>query len=463
MGRRWIVRGLLVAATLVTVAAIFAVWANRQLLEPDNWADTSTELLEDPAIRAQVAAFLVDQAYEQVDVAAEVRAALPPRLEPLAGPIANGARQFAERRTERLLSRPRVQEAWSVANRVTAEQFVAIADGDSRAVTLNGDAVILTLRVVLADIVRRLGGSGRLVGKIPPTAGRITVLRADEVSTLQNAVSAVRGLSAVLPGIAVALFALAVYLSPRRRRTLMAAGAGFVLAGLVVLVGRNLAGDYVVDALATTSGVVPAATSAWAIASQMLRDVAQATVIMGVPVVVAAWLAGPTPPATALRRAAAPWLRTRPAVAYSVLAAVLLLVVAWGPIPATRMVLPVLLMCVLAVSGLAVLRRQVTEEFPDRTTADVGRSLRGGFERAARSFSSAREGSAARPHGGNGAPAPEPVTAVTPVAAAAAPAAAPAGRVEQLERLAALHDSGALTDAEFAAEKSALRGHPVAH
>ena len=455
-GRRWLVRGILLVATLVTVAAIFAVWANRQVLDADNWAETSSELLEDPAIRPQLASFLVDQVYEQVDVAGEVRAALPPRLEPLAGPIANGARQFAERRTQRLLSRPRVQDAWETANRVTAEQFIAIAEGESRAVTLNGDAVVLNLRVVLTDIARRLGASGRLVGKIPPDAGRITVLQSEEVTTLQNAVSAVRGLSAVLPGIAVALFALAVFLSPgRRRRTLMLAGGGFVLAGVIVLVGRNLAGDYVVDALATTAGVVPAAEAAWQIATQMLRDVAQATVIMGIPVVVAAWLAGPMRPAVALRRAAAPWLRNRPELAYGLLALVLLLVVAWGPIPATRMVLPVLLMVVLAVTGLAVLRRQVAEEFPDTTSADVGRSFRDGFARVTHAVTPAR-------HGGNGSPAPEPVGApVAPTPAPAAPAGA--GNVEALERLASLRDRGVLNDAEFEAMKArVLAREPVA-
>src|SRR5829696_7841766 len=378
-GRRWLVRGILVLATVVGIAAIFAVWANRQVLDADNWADTSSALLEHDAIRTQVANYLVDQAYANVDVTGEVRAALPPRLDPLAGPAANALRQLAEKRTDRLLDRPRVQQAWEEANRLTAQQFIKIADGDSRAITVNGDAVILDVRAVLVDLVRRLGASGKLVGKIPPEAGRIKIMSADQVSALQNSVSAVRGLSAVLPFLAVALFALAVFLSPgRRRRVLAYAGGGFVIAGIVVLVGRN---------------------------------VAQAAIIMGLPVMLAAWVAGPMRAAVAVRRAAAPWLRDRPGVSYGVLAAVLLLVVAWGPIPATRMVLPVLLMVGLATAGLATLRRQVAEEFPDLTTADVGASLRGGASRALQVASA--------PRAGNGTavvppPPPATPTAVTP-------------------------------------------------
>jgi hypothetical protein len=82
--RRWVVRALLIVATILTVVSIFAVWANRQLLDADNWSDTSTALLENDEIRAQVSAFLVDQTYANVDVSAELARALPPRLKPLA-------------------------------------------------------------------------------------------------------------------------------------------------------------------------------------------------------------------------------------------------------------------------------------------------------------------------------------------------------------------------------------------
>jgi Short C-terminal domain len=444
-GRRWAVRGLIALGTLVAVISIFAVWANRQLLEADNWAETSSELLADEAVRTQVAAFLVDEVYTQVDVAGEVAAVLPPRLDPLAGPAANGLRQLAERRTERLLERPRVQEAWEEANRLTAEQFIAIADGDSDAVTVSGSAVVLNLRAVLIDLVQRLGGSGNLVSKIPEDSARLTIMRSDQVSALQDAVGAVRGMSALLPGIAVALLAFAVFLARgRRRRTLMYAGAGFVFAGAAVLVARNLAGDSVVDALASTASIEPAVDAVWTIGTDMLRDVAQAAIVMGLPVVAAGWLAGPAQTAVALRRSAAPWLRARPGVAYAVLGAGLLLVIAWGPIHATRMVLPVLLLIGLAVLGLEALRRQTAAEFPDATGVGVDLSVGAGVSRAFHAATASVRGNGAKAE-------PAPV---------AAPAPRPATRVDQLERLAGLHERGALTDEEFAAEKDALL-HPV--
>ena len=448
-GRRWLVRGLVILATVIAIAAVFAVWANRQVLDADNWGDTSSSMLANPAIRTQVSDYLVDQVYTQVDVAAEFRAAFPPRLDPLAGPAANAVRQLAEKRTVILLDRPRVQQAWEAANRVTAQQFIDIAKGDSRAITVNGNAVVLNVRQILLDLVRQLGGSGKLAGKIPPDAGRITIMNSDQVKTLQNGVNGLQGLSVVLPGLAVLLYALAVFLSPgRRRRVLAYAGGGFIVAGVVVLVGRNLAGNYVVDSLAKTSAVQPAAEAAWSIGTQMLHDVAQASIVIGIPVVVAAWLAGPMRPAVALRRAAAPWLRERPGLSYGVLAAALLLVVAWGPIPATRMVIPVL------AHGWPRHGRPGDAASPGRR--GVPRRHDGRRRRLAARRRVARRprrvdgaaGERRRGRGGRTAAAGRSSTVVTspPVPA----------RVEQLERLAALHGSGALSDEEFAAEKTRI-------
>ena len=53
-GRRWTVRGLVALATLLVVLGIFAVFANRQVLNADNWANTSSDMLANSAIRTAV-------------------------------------------------------------------------------------------------------------------------------------------------------------------------------------------------------------------------------------------------------------------------------------------------------------------------------------------------------------------------------------------------------------------------
>ena len=167
-GRRYAIRALLCVATVLLFLGIFAVWANRQLLNEDNWAETSTQLLQNDAVRTQVSGFLVDQLYANVDVAGEVRAALPPRLKPLASAAAGGVRNLAQQATDQALQRPRVQEFWRAASRLTARQFINIAKGNSRAITSSGNAVVLDLRVVLTDIATRLGLPSTVIDRSRP-------------------------------------------------------------------------------------------------------------------------------------------------------------------------------------------------------------------------------------------------------------------------------------------------------
>jgi hypothetical protein len=438
-GRRYGVRAALIAATILAVLAIFAVFANRQVLDADNWADTSGALLENQAVRTQIAANLVDQVYANVDITGEVARALPPRLQPLAGPAASGLRELADRRMLRLLDRPRIEQAWKEANRLTAQQFINIAEGNSKAITSQGNAVVLNLRVIMLELVDRLGLPKSLADKIPSSAGRITIMKSDQVGTLQNGVQALKGLALVLPFLAIGLLALAVYLARgRRRRTLLFAGIDLVLAGAIVLVARNVVGSAVVGSLAKTDAVKPAAEAVWSIGTGTLRDVAQAAIVIGIPVLIAAWLAGPMRPAVAFRRTAAPWLRDRPGLVFGVAGVLVILVILWGPIPATRKVVPVLIMIGLVILGVQALRRQTAEEFPEATAGATRASLQAAAGRAQSVVFGARRA-------GNGV-ATDPAH----------------GRVDQLERLAHLHDTGALTDDEYAAEKTVVLANGAA-
>jgi hypothetical protein len=162
-----------------------------------------------------------------------------------------------------------------------------------------------------------------------------------------------------------------VYLARgRRRQTLLAAGLGLIAAGALVLVARRMLGNYVVDSLTSTEAVRPAASAVWLIGTGILRDVAQAAVVIGIPLVGAACLAGPSRLATALRRHAAPFLRDHPDLSYAAVAGCVLLVIAWGPIPATRKVIPVLVMIGVVIVGVEALRRQTALEFPPATATE---------------------------------------------------------------------------------------------
>ena len=138
----------------------------------------------------------------------------------------------------------------------------------------------------------------------------------------------------------------------------MGVGVSITLVGLIVLVVRRLAGQYLVDALTTNSLDKGAVDVVWAVETQLLRNVGINAVIYGVFVIFAAWVAGPARAARWLRRVT---LRDRPWIGYGAVAVVLLIVLATGPTDGQR-IYPLLIVCALAFVGVEVLRRQTVRE-----------------------------------------------------------------------------------------------------
>lgn len=442
----WLVRSMLGLAAVLSVVGIFAVWANRQLLDTSYWTETNTALLENTAIQEQLSSYLTDQLYANVNVAGEIRAGLPKELKPLAGPAAGGLRSLVEKGIVIALQRPRVQQLWKTANEVTHKQFVNLIENKGRVIrTPGGGAVILDLRPIVSDLATRLGAPASTAEKIPANVAEIKIISSKSLNTMQTAVRVLRSLAIILPLLVLLLFAGALGLARgRRSRTLVNVGIVCIGAGLVTLVARSIIGNKVVDTLATTEAVRPAASAAWSIGTSILVDVAGALVFIGVPVVLAGLLGGRSRWATSTRRALAPYLRERPDITFGVAVVALLILFAWGPIHATQTLIGILLITALSLFGVEMLRRQTTVEFPDAQYVGGMGVLRKGMtdvrEALARGSASLRAGVAehtggSRSHGGHDAPG-DPV--------------------DRLERLASLHAAGSLTDEEFAAAKREL-------
>jgi hypothetical protein len=423
---------LLVAGALVLFVGIFSVWVNRQAMNSDNWVNTSSKLLQDEAIQEQVATYLVAQLYANVDVEAELKKALPPQASALAGPAAGGLRQLAQQVAERALRTPAVQAIWADANRAAHEQLLKVIDGGGNAVSTEEGEVTLKLGSLVTQIGNQVGIPGGLAEKLPPDAGELTILESRQLSTTQKIAKAIRKLPVVLIALLIVLYAAALYLAAGRRRVaLRTIGFSFVGVGVVVLLLRSFAGHNVVDSLAGTESVKPAAEAAWSIGTSLLVTVASSVIAFGVLLVIGAWLAGGTAPATALRREMSPYLRDRRAAAYAVAAAIWLALIAWAPVAAFRKPIGVLLFALLFALGTEVLRRQALREFPDQPAGDLGRWLRELTRRR-------RAGPDGSRRAGTDAIAEQQA------------------RLDQIERLNSFRREGVLTEEEFEAQKKAL-------
>jgi hypothetical protein len=435
---RFVVPALLAVATIVWLAAAVSVWVNRQALNTDNWTKTSSRLLANEKIDAAVGGYLVNELFTGVDVAGSIEAKLPKQLKAASGPAAAALRSLADRAAPRLLESGQVRDLWVLSNRAAHRQLVRVIEGrEGSAVSTEAGVVTLDLHRLVDQLASRLGiedqvtavrskvqesgkadaaraaAEGRLGVTLPPKSGKLVIMKSEQLKTAQDVGDAIKGLALVLPILALLLFAAALALARGwRRRALRTVGWCVVAVGLLLLLVRRSAGNHIVDSLVALPSNRPAAHEAWDIATTLLRSIGVALTVYGVLIVLSAWLAGPTRWAVSARRRLAPSLRDHPGAAYAAVGGVLLLVVVWGPTPAFRQLAWIALFAALLAVGVTALRRQTAVEFagiPDGAT---------GGERAG-----------ARP-GKNG------------------------GSLDELERLAELHDRGALTDEEFAAQKS---------
>jgi hypothetical protein len=358
--RRISVGVLLVLGTLFWTAFGLGLWAERQVLDTDEWVDTSGDLLEDEQIRNALGVYLVDRLYDSASVQDSLEEALPPELDRLAAPAAAGLKQLAQRNAPRLLGTAAVLGAWREANEVAHSDLIALVESEAaeRSVSLN-------LESLLREVAEGTGLPPDAVDRLPPDVASLQIASGDDLETARQALDLFKTLVWVLLGLAVVAFAAAIFLAADRRRTVLWVGCCLIFAAIAVFALRRLAEQVVVDALADAPNANAIADDAWDITTSLLVDVALGSTLLGAFVVSGAWLAGPGRRASAVRRFAAPAFREYPWLVRAGLGVAILLLVIWGPVPWTRRIVPILIFTVGAFIWLEWIRARTLEEFPD--------------------------------------------------------------------------------------------------
>jgi hypothetical protein len=429
-GRRIGVYVLLVVAGVLLLLTSFAVWVNRVALNTNQFVATSSELIDDDAIRQAIATRAVDELYANVDVQAELKKELPKDLKPASGALAAGGREAAYFVVDRALQQPALQNVWRGTVRQSHQELVDVLEGGGTTVSTEEGVVTLDLRPIVLDAADRIGIRQTVEDNLPTDVGRVEVLRSDQLDAAQAGFEILKALAWFLPVLTLGVFALAVWLAAGSRRVaLRDVGVVVSITGIVGLVAASMTGGYVVDALATDTETRTASRHAWDITTELLRSSFRWQIVVGLLFVLAAWLAGPRRYAAASRQLIAPLLHERvyPYVAVAVIALVLLVT---GPATDFARLLFVVVLVALLVAGVEIMRRQTLREFPD----GAGAISLGEARAQVTEWLEARRRQPSSPAR----------TGTEPTLAA------------QLHQLAELRASGALTDAEYAAAKARL-------
>ena len=359
---------LLVLGCGLTGTSLIALWTRATVLNTDRYVDTMAPIAESPAVQKTVADKLDARITGAIDFNALASEVLPDRADALAPAIAAGAESAIRQGLDRFVASDQFQTLWEEANRRAHSRVVALlTTGESGRVTLDDNTVYLDLSAAIDQLKERLRARGfdRVADAIPASVdGRIPLLTSDGFGTARSGINLLKGLSIVLPILALLCFAGHILMSAPRRRGWLRVALGLVVTGLLLLAAIGVGRSAYLGAI--DQAVLPreAASAIFDALIGLLRTALRLTVIVAIVLAAVSLLAGTpvrrTVEAAGARVAADPrtvWLaRHRGAVQWSIVLLGGLVLVAWDN-PTAGVVLIDAALIALAIWIVALLAR----------------------------------------------------------------------------------------------------------
>jgi hypothetical protein len=271
---------LIVLSVLSLAAAVPGNWGRRTFLNTDRYVATVAPLASDPAIQEVLARDITNAVFQALDVQDRVAGALQdrvPELSFIAAPITSALEDFVQARVLAIVSSELFQQYWTEANRFIHEQAMATLQGGGDTVSVvNGKIVLNYLPLVNEALNQVAATAGDLIGKrfnlpeitpdtvpveaiaaieaqtgldLPDTFGTVVVYDSSQLAIAQDAVQLFNRGVYLLIFLFLVTAAVALWISPRRRRTLLQL---FVTYAVVLVVERRLAiagGNQIVEAV----------------------------------------------------------------------------------------------------------------------------------------------------------------------------------------------------------------------
>ena len=243
--RRSVLAGIsLVLACITILVATIAVWAHQVAFNTDRFTALASNALEQPEVIDPLAARISAQVVTALDVQTRLTNVLPERVTAIAGPVTLALQDGLTRRLETLLAEPRMQQALTRTLSFAHTRVMNLLRDQADAATVVDGQVVLEVYPALLVALQELQTAGiiapdvelpdpataeppgvvrgiletRLGVTFPADFGTIPLMPAERLETAQTAVRVFDLVVIVLIALAVALVALAIWLSGKRLR-----------------------------------------------------------------------------------------------------------------------------------------------------------------------------------------------------------------------------------------------------
>jgi hypothetical protein len=372
---------LIVAGCVLAPLSVVAVWTANQVSDTSRYVANVAPLIKDPAIQNALTNKLTTEIVTRINVkgltdqaAADLARKGLPRISALlrgvSGSLASGVAGFVHSSIHKIITGPRMANAWVQVNRTASQALVAVLSGSggkNGAVGVRNGQVTLDLAPLEAVAKQDLVARGlTIVGKIPIVHATVALFPSKNLVQAQKAYRLINDLKIVLPILTLVLLGLGVVIARRPRRALIGAGLGFAASMLVLAAGLLIARTLYLNSVpaATPTG---AAAAAFDILVRFIKTALRTLLVAGLVVAAGAFFTGPSAAAVRTRHAlssglgrlrhggqsgpASRWTYAhRTALRVGAVALAVLLFVFWGqPTAAVVVAIAVLLLVVLGL------------------------------------------------------------------------------------------------------------------
>jgi len=310
-----------VAALLITLGCILAplsvlgVWTANQVSDTSRYVENVTPLIKDPAIQNALTNKLTNEIVTKIDVKGltdQAAADLTQKgftrvgglLQGVAGPLASGVRGFVHSRIHKIVTGPRMANAWVQVNRTASQALVAVLSGrggKNGAVGVSNGQVTLDLAPLETVAKQDLVAHGLTVAaKIPIVHTKFALFSSKNLTKAQSAYRLINDLKIVLPIVTLLLLGLGVLAARGHRRALVGAGLGFAASMLILGAGLAVARAIYLGSVPATASA-GAAAAAFDILVRFIKTALRTLLVVGLVVAVGAFFTGPSGPAVATR------------------------------------------------------------------------------------------------------------------------------------------------------------------
>lgn len=211
---------LVLLGCLLAGPAVVAYVLVDEVTDQESYLEAVTPLADEPEVRTAVS--------EQISAA-------------LGEQIPEAARPLVDSSIANWVQSDDFRTAWVELNKGVHPQLLALLRDEGGGLTVEGDAIMLDLGVVAADVKARFVADGvPLADRIPEVDGQVEVVSGPAVRQAVPAFDLLEKLSVALPIVSILLIVLGLVLSARRGRTLVVTGFGLVVVMLLVVLAQWL-------------------------------------------------------------------------------------------------------------------------------------------------------------------------------------------------------------------------------